>query len=243
MRGEGRGEGSAASDAAGPLTAARKCYQQAFDIAQKLAAADPSDARAQRDLLVSFYKLGEAERAGKQFEKAIAWYEKARDKVTAMQQAGRLAPQDKNVLSMLKRSIQQCKHAATALGDWKTLLEQPAELLPVLLEVRGREFVQASRMGEAVQAVAKLRELKTVTNEQLYNAACVYSLAAAAIKAQKDEQLTAEQSAARQQHIAAALATLREAIAAGWKDFAHMQKDPELTVLRDLPEFKALLPK
>ena len=37
------------------------------------------------------------------------------------------------------------------------------------------------------------------------------------------------------------MATLREAIAPGWKDFAHMQKDPDLTPLRDLPEFKALL--
>ena len=35
---------------------------------------------------------------------------------------------------------------------------------------------------------------------------------------------------------------LREAIAAGWRDFAHMQKDPDLAPLRDLPEFKALLP-
>jgi len=40
-----------------------------------------------------------------------------------------------------------------------------------------------------------------------------------------------------------ALETLREAIKAGWKDFAHMQKDPDLTVLRDLPEFKALVPQ
>ena len=64
---------------------------------------------------------------------------------------------------------------------------------------------------------------------------------ATAIKPEKDE-LTAEQSAERQQHIADALATLREAIAAGWKDFAHMQKDPDLAALRDLPEFKALLP-
>ena len=28
---------------------------------------------------------------------------------------------------------------------------------------------------------------------------------------------------------------------AGWKDFAYMQKDPDLTPLRDFPEFKALL--
>jgi hypothetical protein len=37
-----------------------------------------------------------------------------------------------------------------------------------------------------------------------------------------------------------ALARLREAIAAGRKDFAHIPKDPDLAVLRDLPEFKAL---
>ena len=37
--------------------------------------------------------------------------------------------------------------------------------------------------------------------------------------------------------------TLREAIKAGWKDFAHLQKDPDLTVLRELQEFKALLTK
>jgi len=223
------------------VTEALGSYQKGLEISQKLAAADPSDAQAQRDLAVSFYKLGEAEQAGKQFEKAIAWYEKARDKVKAMQQAARLAPQDKDMPGMPDRSIQQCRHAATALGDWKTLVEQPAELLPVLLEMRGTEFVKEGRIGDAVQAVAKLRELKTATAGQLYNAACVYSLCAGRLGAAPS--LPAEQSAARQQHIAAALATLREAIAAGWKDFAHMQKNPDLAVLRDLPEFKALLPR
>ena len=47
-------------------------------------------------------------------------------------------------------------------------------------------------------------------------------------------------TAARQQHVADALTTLREAIAAGWKDFAHIPKDPDLAPLRELPEFKAL---
>ena len=99
---------------------------------------------------------------------------------------------------------------------------------------------QGSKNADAVGAVAKLRELGTATAGQLYNAACVYSLCAAAIKPDPDP-LTAEQSAARQQHIADALATLREAIAAGYKDFAHMQTDPDLTPLRDLPEFKELI--
>ena len=102
---------------------------------------------------------------------------------------------------------------------------------------------QAGRAADAVGAVAKLRAVGTATAGQLYDAARVYSLCAAAIKPDKEQDaLTAEQTVARQQHIAAALATLREAIAAGFKDFPHMQKDPDLTLIRDLPEFKALLP-
>ena len=141
----------------------------------------------------------------------------------------------------MQQGIQQCRHAAIALGDWKTLLEQPADVLPELLEMRGTQSVQAGRAADAVQAVAKPRELGTATAGQLYNAACVYSLCASRLGAAPSLPLTAEQSSARQQHIAAALATLREAIAAGWKDFAHMQKDPDLTPLRDLPEFNELI--
>jgi len=55
--------------------------------------------------------------------------------------------------------------------------------------------------------------------------------------------LTAEQVAERQKHIDHALETLRDAIKAGYKDFAHMQQDADLTVLRDLPEFLALFPR
>ena len=112
----------------------------------------------------------------------------------------------------------------------------------MLLNLRWTQLVQESRTAEAVQAVAKLRELGTATAGQLYNAACVYSLCAAGINAEKDE-LTAEQVAERQKHIDHALETLREAIKAGWNDFAHMQTDADLTVLRDLAEFRALFPK
>ena len=68
------------------------------------------------------------------------------------------------------------------------------------------------------------------------------SMSAAAIQPETDE-LTIEQTAARQQHIADALATLREAIAAGYENFSHLQQDPDLAPLRDLPEYQALLPK
>jgi len=34
---------------------------------------------------------------------------------------------------------------------------------------------------------------------------------------------------------------LKQAIAAGFDNFAHMQRNSDLAILRDLPEFQALL--
>jgi serine/threonine protein kinase/Flp pilus assembly protein TadD len=226
----------------GQATEALGPYQKALEISQKLAAPDPSDAQAQRELWVSYYKLGETARAAKQFEKAIAWYDKAIEKLNAMQLEGRLGDQDRNVLRFLLQSIPRGRHVLLALGDWNTVRQQPAELLPVLLELRATEFVAAGRLAEAAQAAGALRELGTATANQLYNAACAYSLCAAGIEATTPAK-PAEQAAARQKHIDDALETLREAIKAGWKDFGHMQKDPDLAVLRELPEFKSLMPR
>ena len=71
------GERSSGDDADGPLAAARKAYQQAFDIAQKLAAADPTDAQAQRDLSISYDKLGNVSLQAGQVTEALTLYQKA----------------------------------------------------------------------------------------------------------------------------------------------------------------------
>ena len=93
----------------GQVTEALRSYEKGLEISQKLAAADPTDAQAQRGLGVSYYNLGEAERAGKRFEKAIGWFEKAAEKVKAMQESGLLAPQDKDGLKGLEDAISECR--------------------------------------------------------------------------------------------------------------------------------------
>ncbi len=249
----------------GKATEALEQYQKGLEIYRTQAATDPADAWLQSALMVTLWRLGAGNQQVKAYERAIEYYEQGLDVLNRMDEAGRqpvsqsewivtylsarksqtgivrLPPMQKEWVRIIQRQIQHCKHAPTAEGEWKALLEQPADLLPVLLEMRGTQFVQDGRTSDAAHAIAKLRELGTATADQLYNAACVYSLCATGIKAEKDE-LTAEQAAARQQHIADALATLREAIKAGWKDFANMQTDPDVAILRDLPEFKALIP-
>jgi tetratricopeptide (TPR) repeat protein/tRNA A-37 threonylcarbamoyl transferase component Bud32 len=228
---------------AGQVTEAFASYQKCLEICQNLAA-NPRDGQAQLALYFSLLKMGAAHQEAKQFGKAVTWYRQALEVLERLEKAKELTPTQKGQIAAVQLRIQECQLAGVALGEWQKLLEQPAAVLPALLQMRGTESLKAGRVAEAVQAVAKLRELGTAKANQLYNAACVYSLCAAAIKPEKDaDALTAEQSAARQQHIADALATLREAIAAGFKDLAHMQKDPDLAPLRDLPEFKALIPQ
>ena len=146
----------------GQVTEARESYQQVLEISQKLAAADHSDAQAQLDLVVSHHKIATVQQKQKQYEQAIESYGRGLKVLQSLKQQKRLAPVNEKWIGIVEAAIQQCKLAKSALGDWKTLLEQPADLLPVLLEMRGTQFVQEGRAGDAVQAVAKLREFKAL---------------------------------------------------------------------------------
>ena len=66
-----------------------------------------------------------------------------------------------------------------------------------------------------------------------------FSLVAALRKAQPEPN--EDEKAAQAQHVAAALATLRQSIAAGYSDFKHMATDPDLAPLRDREDFQKLV--
>jgi tetratricopeptide (TPR) repeat protein len=227
---------------AGKVDEALDYLKKMLEIVQKLVAVDASDAEAKFLLYGSYHMIAEVQQRQKEYEQAIETYGRGLKILQSLKEQKKLAPDNERWIGVVEQLIQQCKLMPIALGDWKTLLEQPKESLPLLLNMRGTQFVHDGRVSDAVQAVSSLRKLGTATAEQLYNAACVYGLCAASIKAEKDE-LTAELAKQRQHHITDALATLREAIAAGWTNFAHMANDLDLVILRDLPEFKALLPK
>jgi WD40 repeat protein len=103
----------------------------------------------------------------------------------------------------------------------------------------GDDVAAATYLGRAVE---KLRGMTPKTSGDFYDIACCYALCAAGAVKEKSEPTDVEQ--AEQKRLRdLALASLRDSIAAGYEDFAHMQKDPDLAPLRDLPEFKALFPK
>ena len=106
--------------------------------------------------------------------------------------------------------------------------------------LRRRLRIQAGRIGDAAQAAAKLCELGSATAAQLYNAACVYSLAAAAV-AKGKPQLSADDQAVRDGYADAAVAVLGRAVAAGYNDLAHMKSDSDLDAIRSHAGYKAFV--
>jgi len=95
----------------------------------------------------------------------------------------------------------------------------------------------------AVRALAADAAEGTGDNEQagmLYHAACGYGLCAGGVVSVEGEELSEADQTRRRNFQNLALDCLKESIAAGWRNFEHMRKDPDLTSLHDLPEFQQL---
>jgi tetratricopeptide (TPR) repeat protein len=101
--------------------------------------------------------------------------------------------------------------------------------------IRLQRAVALVRSGDYSRATAEAEALAAeqfVTAGTVYDAACVYALCAAA--ARRDTQRV-ERYASR------AVALLRLAVGKGFKDAAHMKKDPDLESLRSREDFKRLI--
>jgi hypothetical protein len=80
------------------------------------------------------------------------------------------------------------------------------------------------------QTAEMWEKLNHTDANSLYSAACMRAVTAATAGA---KQADAEADKA--------MAWLKQAVAAGWKDAAHMQKDHDLDALREREDFKKLL--
>ncbi len=197
---------------------AMSLFRKANEIAKQLLAADPSDSQSQRDLMFSHYRIGSV-------------HTELLDFVTA----GQSFQSGIEVLQTMidKKEVLNVETSIAALQDWDKLQKASADQLSSLLLLRAVLSVKKRHWDEALQAVAKVRSLKQKTAYNFYDAACIYSICAAA----------PGQQAKRDQCLQDAVATLQEAIAAGYDDFDRIAEHSAFDPLRDLPEFKALLPK
>jgi hypothetical protein len=86
-------------------------------------------------------------------------------------------------------------------------------------------------VAEAVAEVAELAKSPNWDAGGWYNFACVYAVASR----------TGGMNPPALQYADRAVELLQKAVKAGYKDTAHMKKDPDLDPLRDREDFKKLL--
>jgi serine/threonine-protein kinase len=138
------------------------------------------------------------------------------------------------------RALDRLGRYAEAVPDWEQALalnhEKPRDGWFRLQ--RAASLARAGQQAQATAAVDEVLQRGNTNSGTLYDAACVYALAAA--QAAKDappntSSLGAEQYARR------AMTLLRQAVQKGYKDAAHMKKDSDLDPLRQRADFQKLL--
>ena len=211
-------------------------------IGRQLAAAYPKDAQKQRDLMISFNTLGRVRKEVGAYEAAIEEYQRGVTVLDKLIEANLLIESSGRVKATLQREITLCRDAIVATGEWEALLKSDAKQLPELLSLRVAELAKRGRLSDVEQTATKLREFKPASDTTLYNAGRAYGLCAGlAVKGKM--RPTEDDLKLKKKFADLALACLKEAIAAGYKNYDHMKQDSDLAALRDLPEFQALFPK
>jgi hypothetical protein len=101
------------------------------------------------------------------------------------------------------------------------------------MSIRIARAFALARSGAAARAVTAADEMAAEPRLPIvvvYNVACVYALAITGLPPAEAEAAAAK-----------AMSVLRRAVAAGFRNGAHMIKDPDLTAIRGRPDFAELL--
>jgi tetratricopeptide (TPR) repeat protein len=211
----------------GDSKAALDSHKKALEVRQRLADADRASAQAQRDLIVTHVKLGNVAQQSYDFKAAQDWYGQALDILRRFVKPEMFKQQ----VGILEDQIRFCRAAEQAVTDPATALKQPADQRIPVLTTAMFALAQKEKQPAKATAAADLLADNAKAPDQLYDAACGYALCVPLA----DEPETREKYAAR------AVELLRQAIAKGYKDVAHMKKDTDLDALRPRDDFKKLV--
>jgi hypothetical protein len=108
-------------------------------------------------------------------------------------------------------------------------------LIPGIMDLRLRHFEKTKDAAGCRQTAALWEKLNLTDADSLYNAARMRAVTAAVVRAADPSPAGAKQAHSEAE---TAMAWLKQAVAAGWKNAAHMQEDKDLDALRDRDDFK-----
>jgi hypothetical protein len=197
---------------------------------------EPGNSVEQSFLAWTHEQMGQAEQARFEYAAAVHAYARSVEMFGKLDEAGTLNdPFFRGRMNLFRRRLALCRKAEQAVKDLDFALQQPAAEVPGLLDLRVRFLLKEQKLPAAAESAAKMKELAGDNVEQLYNAACEYALCAGAAKnpvanAPGSDKLAEE-----------AIALLKQAVAKGYKNAAHMKQDKDLDALRDRADFQKLV--
>jgi serine/threonine protein kinase/tetratricopeptide (TPR) repeat protein len=201
----------------------------------KLGPNDPETLRIMHNLGVRYYATGRHAEALK-----------LRQETLGLMRV-KLGPNDPATLKSmwgLAESLVKLDRAAEAVPVIDECVERAAgkavdpHLLSAVLRLRLRHF-EKEKDASGCRTTAEIWEkLKRTDAGSLYDAACIRAVAAAVIRAGNKSEIAARDATAEADR---AMAGLKQAVAAGYRDGEHMQKDSDLDALRDREDFKKLV--
>jgi serine/threonine protein kinase len=192
-------------------------------------------ADSNHDLGMLLNELGKYPEAETAYRRALELFERLVVEQPAVDDYWTELALTRSHLGKLLRGLDKPAQAETAhrqaLGAFDRALELDEGTRRTELRL-GRADALA-RIGEVAKALAAADELAAASNlaaNDLYGLACVYALAAAKLPLPDADRAPAQ-----------AIATLREAIAKGYRNLAHLRKNPDLDALRSREDFQKLL--
>jgi serine/threonine protein kinase/tetratricopeptide (TPR) repeat protein len=129
------------------------------------------------------------------------------------------------------RVIDECVRRATRKAADPGLLQR-------VMDLRLRHFEKSRNAAGCRQTAERWEALKRSDATSLYDAACMRAVTAAVLRAADRSPTGSKQADAEADR---AVAWLKQAVAAGYSNAAHLKKDRDLDTLRDRADFRKLV--
>ncbi len=188
------------------------------------------------------FQLGQAHQNKKDYEAAARDYELAERAGLAAIENGLDESQNNINVAMAQHYLVEVKLIRdVVLGDFESLLDQPAEQLPEMLNFRADEFIHRGQFRLAARAANKVPDIASSRKAHLYMAASQLCRCASSLDVANSNGSATVDEDLRKEWITNAMAILEEAVEAGWEDLDAIENNPSFEVLQSLPEFQELI--
>jgi hypothetical protein len=230
-----------------PPKEAGELFARALGVREGVLKAKPRDPNAARDVRVSHSRLAEWHLTGGDPAAARTHAQKAVTLAEALAKAYPKSSQLKQDVATSRAKLGDVYRAedrkADAAKQYQAAVEAVAPLAAgnprdLLLQVtHGLYLAHTGRLTDAAAAAARVREQAPDNAFLLYNAACVYAVAAEVAGEKPEADRTPEERKLAAGYGEDALGCLRAALAAGFADHDLVRTDRDLAAARARPGF------